>query len=133
MARKKPEKNEEIRGRTLGEEVQAGLNAGISTPVHSGAEPLAGHFPVPRTSAPVTVAPSSAPLTLAPSQGSISGILSARGLFERNFRKKGQKVKNSVIQTSLGSPLYVPSESILEPSSDSPLSSFFFFENRSGA
>ena len=36
-----------------------------------------------------------APLTLAPSQGSISGILSARGLFERNFRKKGQIVKNS--------------------------------------
>ena len=53
---------------------------------HSGAEPLAGYFPVPRTSAPVT---------LAPSQGSISGILSARGLFERNFRKKGQIVKNS--------------------------------------
>ena len=95
MARKKTRDGGEIRGRTLGEEVQAGLNAGISTPVHSGAEPLAGHFPVPRTSAPVTVAPSSAPVTLAPSQGSISGILSTRGLFEKNFQKKGQIVKNS--------------------------------------
>ena len=38
---------------------------------------------------------SSAPRSMAPSQGSISGILSAKGLFERNFRKKGQKVKNS--------------------------------------
>ena len=46
--------------------MQAGLNAGVSAPV-----------------------------TVAPSQGSISGILSARGLFERNFRKNGQKVKNS--------------------------------------
>ena len=64
----------------------------------AGAEPLTGLLPVPRTSAPVTVAPSSAPLTLAPSEGSISGILSARGLFERNFRKKDQKVKNSVAQ-----------------------------------
>ena len=63
--------------------------------IRSGAEPLAGRLPVARSSAPDTVAPSSAPLTLAPSQGSISGILSARGLFERNFRKKGQKVKNS--------------------------------------
>ena len=54
----------------------------------TGAEPLAGHLPVPRTAAPVTVAPSSAPLTLAPSQGSIFGIVSARGLFERNFRKR---------------------------------------------
>ena len=62
---------------------------------HSGAEPLAGHLPVPMTSVPVTVAPSSAPVTLAPNQGFISGILSARSLFERNFRKKGQKVKNS--------------------------------------
>ena len=71
MARKKPEKNKEIRGRTLGEEVQAGLNAGVS--------------------APFTLAPSSAPVTLAPSQGSISRILSARGLFERNFQKKRAK------------------------------------------
>ena len=63
--------------------------------IRSGAEPLAGRLPVARSSAPDTVAPSSAPLTLAPSQGSISGILSVRGLFERNFRKKGQKVKNS--------------------------------------
>ena len=60
-----------------------------------GAEPLTGHLPVARSSAPDTVASSSASLTLTPSQGSISEILSARGLFERNFRKKGQKVKNS--------------------------------------
>ena len=51
-----------------------------------GAEPLTGRLPMARTSAPVTVAPS---------QGSISRILSTRGLFERNFRKKGQIVKNS--------------------------------------
>ena len=56
-----------------------------------GAEP---HFPVPRSSAPVTVVPSSAPVTLALSQGSIFGILFARSLFVRNFQKKGQIVKN---------------------------------------
>ena len=80
-----------VKCRCLGA-IHYGAELGAS---HSGAEPLVGHFPVPRTSAPVTVAPSSAPVTLAPSQGSISGILSARGLFERNFRKKGQIVKNS--------------------------------------
>ena len=53
---RKTQEGEERRGRTLGEEGWAGLNAG-----------------------------GSAPFTLAPSQGSISEILSARGLFVRNF------------------------------------------------
>ena len=68
--------------------------------IRSGAEPLAGHLPVARSSAPDTVASSSASLTLTPSQGSISEILSARGLFERNFRKKGLIVKNTAVQAS---------------------------------
>ena len=71
-----------VTGTELGAKIY-GAELGAS---HSSAEPLTGHFPVPRTSAPVT---------LALSQGSISGILSTRGLFERNFRKKGQKVKKS--------------------------------------
>ena len=75
-----------VKCRCLGA-IHYGAELGAS---HSGAEPLAGYFPVPRTLAPVTVAPSSAPVTLAPSQGSISGILSARGLFERNFRKRAK-------------------------------------------
>ena len=75
--------------------------AELGAKIHSGAEPLAGRLPVARSSAPVTVAPSSAPLTLALSQGSISGILSARGLFERNFQKKDQKVKNSALWSTL--------------------------------
>ena len=55
----------------------------------------------PGLKAPRSTAPSSAPVTLAPSQGSISGILFARGLFVRNFRKKGQIVKNLARDTRL--------------------------------
>ena len=89
MGREKLEREEKEEEERSGKKVGLGLNAGGLAPVTLAPSPLAGHFPVPRSSAPVTVAPSSAPVTLAPSQGSIFGILSARGLFKRNFRKKG--------------------------------------------
>ena len=103
----------EIGARVSGAELGAKIYGAELGAIRSGAEPLAGRLPVARSSAPVTVAPSSAPLTLAPSQGSISGILSARSLFEKNFRKKSQKVKNSGPMTGRHDATHVPTQTTM--------------------
>ena len=76
MGREKPEREEKEEEERSGKKIGLGLNAGGSAPFTLAPSPLAGHFPVPRSSARVT---------MAPSQGSISGILSIKGLFVRNF------------------------------------------------
>ena len=67
MGREKLERREKEEEERLGKKVGPGLNAGSSAPVTLTPSPLAGHCPVPRISALVTVAPSSAPAPLAPS------------------------------------------------------------------
>ena len=72
MGREKPEREEKEEEERLGKKVGLGLNAGGSALVILVLSPLVGQYPMPRSLAPVTVAPSSAPVTLTPSQGSIS-------------------------------------------------------------
>ena len=63
MGREKPEREEKEEEERSGKKIGLGLNAGGSAPFTLAPSPLAGHYPMPRSSAPVT---------LAPSQGSIS-------------------------------------------------------------
>ena len=72
MGREKPEREEKEEEERSGKKVGLGLNTGVSALVTLAPSPLAGHCPMPRSLAPVTVVPSSALVTLAPSQGSIS-------------------------------------------------------------
>jgi hypothetical protein len=76
------------------------LKRGFLAPRHgandAGAKSPSTSTPRRMVLAPMTLAPwrySLAPITVAPRSGSIFEILSARGIFKRIFRKKGQKNK----------------------------------------